>query len=87
MSLDILSDVLRTVRLRGALFFHVSGNRSWAAEAPPARDIASIVMPDCEHVMEYHVVTHGNCWARSSAKRRCVLRAATSSCFRTATRM
>ena len=50
MSHDILSDVLRTVRLRGALFFHVSGNRSWAAEAPPARDIASIVMPECEHV-------------------------------------
>ncbi|SAK68797.1 AraC family transcriptional regulator [Caballeronia hypogeia] len=62
MSHDILSDVLRTVRLRGALFFHVSGNRDWAAEAPPAREIASIVMPDCEHVMEYHVVTHGNCW-------------------------
>ncbi|SAK55995.1 AraC family transcriptional regulator [Caballeronia glebae] len=62
MSHDILSDVLRTVRLRGALFFHVSGNRSWAAEAPPASDIASIVMPECEHVMEYHVVTRGSCW-------------------------
>lgn len=62
MSHDILSDVLRTVRLRGALFFHVNGNRNWAAAAPPARDIASIVMPECEHVMEYHVVTRGNCW-------------------------
>lgn len=62
MSHDILSDVLRTVRLRGALFFHVNGNHNWAAAAPPAREIASIVMPECEHVMEYHVVTRGNCW-------------------------
>ena len=62
MSQDILSDVLRNVRLRGALFYVVSGSRSWAAEAPPSREIAASVMPDAEHVMEYHVVTHGSCW-------------------------
>jgi len=63
MSHDILSDVLRKVRLRGALFFHVIGSRRWAAEAPPSRDIAAAVMPDAEHVMEYHLVTRGSCWA------------------------
>jgi AraC-like DNA-binding protein len=57
MSHDILSDVLRTVRLRGALFYHVNGSRSW-----PAREVANIVLPGCEHVMEYHVVTRGFCW-------------------------
>ena len=62
MSHDILSDVLRNVRLRGALFYHVSGSRTWAAEAPASRDIATAVMPDSEHVMEYHVVTRGSCW-------------------------
>ena len=62
MSHDILSDVLRSVRLRGALFFYVSGGRSWAAEAPPSRDIAAAVMPDSEHVIEYHVITRGSCW-------------------------
>lgn len=62
MSHDILSDVLRKVRLRGALFYHVDGNRNWAAEAPPARDIADNVMPGAEHVMEYHVVIRGSCW-------------------------
>jgi len=62
MSHDILSDVLRSVRLRGALFFYVCGSRSWAAEAPPSRDIATAVMPDSEHVMEYHVITRGSCW-------------------------
>jgi hypothetical protein len=62
MSHDILSDVLRSVRLRGALFFYVNGGRRWAAEAPPSGEIAAAVMPGCEHVMEYHVVTRGSCW-------------------------
>ena len=43
MSQDTLSDVLRTVRLRGAVFFYVSGGREWAAESPASRDIASAV--------------------------------------------
>jgi AraC-like DNA-binding protein len=63
MSHDILSDVLRSVRLRGALFYYVSGSEEWVAAAPRSRDIADAVMPDSEHVMEYHVVTRGSCWA------------------------
>lgn len=63
MSHDTLSDVLRTVRLRGAVFFYVSGGREWAAEAPDSKEIAPAVMPGAEHVMQYHVVTGGNCWA------------------------
>ena len=65
MSHDILSDVLRSVRLRGALFFYVSGSRSWAAEAPLSRDISAAVMPDSEHVMEYHVITPGQLLGRN----------------------
>jgi len=63
MSQDTLSDVLRSVRLRGAVFFYVSGGREWAAESPAAKDIASAVMPGAEHVMQYHIVTGGDCWA------------------------
>ena len=63
MSDDILSEVLRSVRLRGALYFYVGGTREWAAEAPPSREIAPAVMPRAEHVMEYHVVVSGSCWA------------------------
>lgn len=62
MGHDILSDVLRSVRLRGAMYFHVGGMASWAAEAPPASAIAAAVMPEAEHVMEYHVVLTGECW-------------------------
>jgi AraC-like DNA-binding protein len=60
---DALSDVLRSVRLRGAVFYYVSSGLEWAAEAPAAREIAAAVMPGAEHVMEYHVVAKGNGWA------------------------
>ncbi|HEX5951726.1 MAG TPA: AraC family transcriptional regulator [Rhodanobacteraceae bacterium] len=62
MNQDILSDVLRSVRLRGALYFHVSGSRDWVAEAPPSREIAKAVMPGSEHVIEFHAVTSGAAW-------------------------
>jgi AraC-like DNA-binding protein len=63
MSHDTLSDVLRSVRLRGAVFFHVSGSDEWAAEAPASREIAPLLMPGVDHVMEYHLVARGECWA------------------------
>src|SRR5215210_4444373 len=63
MSQDILSDVLRTVRLRGALFYYVAGLGGWAAEAPASKAIAAAVMPGAEHVIQYHVVVSGDCWA------------------------
>jgi len=60
---DVLSDVLRGVRLRGAVFFYLSYGREWATGAPPSKDIASLVLPGSDHVMEYHVVTRGVAWA------------------------
>ena len=60
---DTLSDVLRSIRLRSAVFYFVSCDGEWAAEAPASCDIATAVMPQTEHVMEYHVVTRGECWA------------------------
>jgi AraC-like DNA-binding protein len=63
MSLDTLSDVLRTVRLKGAVFFYVSGGSEWAAETPVSTNFGPALMPGAEHVMPYHVIASGNCWA------------------------
>jgi AraC-like DNA-binding protein len=63
MTIDTLSDVLRSVRLRGAVFYYLSFGREWAAETPPAREIAGAVLPGAEHVMEYHVMIKGGGWA------------------------
>jgi AraC-like DNA-binding protein len=62
MSTDALSDVLSAVRLSGSVFFDVTAKSPWVAEAPPAAQIADEVMPGAQHVIEYHVVTHGTCW-------------------------
>jgi AraC-like DNA-binding protein len=62
MSTDTLSEVLRAVRLTGAVFFAVDASSPWVAEAPPAGEIGPHIMPGVEHVIEYHVVTAGSCW-------------------------
>jgi len=63
MSNDTLSDVLRAVRLKGAVFFDVEATTPWVAETPAANVIVPAILPASEHVMEYHVVTSGGCWA------------------------
>jgi AraC-like DNA-binding protein len=63
VSRDTLSDVLRAVRLRGALFYYIDGSSPWVAEAPPAREIIPAIMPGAEHMIEFHGVVVGSCWA------------------------
>jgi AraC-like DNA-binding protein len=63
MSGDTLSDLLRAVRLRGAIFFYVHGNDPWVAETPNAREIIPAILPGVDHMMEFHVVARGSCWA------------------------
>jgi len=63
VSVDTLSDVLQAVRLKGAVFFDVDTTVPWVAEAPHANVVASAVMPESEHVIEYHVITSGSAWA------------------------
>lgn len=63
MSRDTLSDLLRAVRVRGAVFYYVSCSDKWSAEAPPASEIAEAVMPGSEHVIEYHMIAKGDGWA------------------------
>jgi AraC-like DNA-binding protein len=60
--IDTLSDVLRAVRLTGAVYFAIDASAPWVAETPPSREIAPHIMPGVEHVIEYHVVTSGSCW-------------------------
>ena len=62
---DVLSDVLRAVRLTGAVFFDFEMSSPWVAEAPPSREIAAKVMPGAQRVIEYHLIARGNCWGHA----------------------
>lgn len=63
MSGDILSDLLRAVRFRGALFYYLEGAPPWVAEAPPAHEIIPAILPGADHMIEFHGVVEGSCWA------------------------
>lgn len=61
----MLSDVLRTVRLSGAVYFDFDLSAPWVAEAPPSREIAATVMPGSQRVIEYHLIARGACWGHA----------------------
>jgi AraC-like DNA-binding protein len=63
VSRDILSDLLRTVRLRGAFYFHVEGAHPWVVETSHARDLIPLILPGVDHMMEFHGVANGSCYA------------------------
>jgi AraC-like DNA-binding protein/mannose-6-phosphate isomerase-like protein (cupin superfamily) len=66
LKMDPLSDVLRAVRLTGAYFYFVEAAQPFSIETAPARMLAPRILPDAEHLIAYHVVCKGTCWARVS---------------------
>ena len=60
--MDALSNVLRAVRLSGALFFDVHASDPWVAETPAGNQIVRRMFPAAEHLISYHAITHGHCW-------------------------
>jgi AraC-like DNA-binding protein len=61
--MDVLSDVLRAVRLTGAIYFDIDAGSPWVGESPGTAEIAAAVMPEAEHVISFHAVISGSCWA------------------------
>ena len=62
MNTEVLSNVLSAVRLTGAVFFEVDATSPWVAEAPPSAELADLVLPGSQHVIEYHAIVEGSCW-------------------------
>lgn len=65
MSLDVLSDVLRAVRLTSVVYFDFNLTAPWVAEAPSASELAHMVLPGSERVLEYHLIAEGNAWGHA----------------------
>jgi AraC-like DNA-binding protein len=61
-AVDVLSDVLRTIRLTGAVFFPLEASAPWADDIPAATGLVPAVLPGAQHVVSYHIVTAGTCW-------------------------
>ena len=59
--MDVLSDVLRVVRLSGAVFFTADFSSPWALESPIPDKLALAVMPEAECVVLFHILVDGEC--------------------------
>jgi AraC-like DNA-binding protein len=66
MAADPLSDVLKTVRLTGAVFFEIAAQGPWAVASPRRDLILPKILPGADHLIAYHVVTAGRCFATAA---------------------
>ncbi len=58
--MDVLSDVLRIVKLRSVVMFAVDSPTPWSIATPPAADVGRFLLPGSEHVFSFHLVAAGN---------------------------
>ncbi len=62
--MDVLSEVLRAVRLEGALFFNAEFSAPWCICQSRSNEIAHYLSPQAGHVIIYHFLTEGRAYAR-----------------------
>jgi AraC-like DNA-binding protein len=63
-SMDVLSEVLKVVKLQGALFYNGEFSSPWSFCSPLSRTIAPYVAPTAGHVIIYHLLTEGRASTR-----------------------
>jgi len=62
--MDVLSDVLRTIRLEGALFLNGDMHAPWCFKVPKGSDMARMLKPGAQRLAICHLVLQGRCWAQ-----------------------
>lgn len=68
--MDVLSEVLRVVRLEGALFFNAEFSAPWCISSSPAAGYAPYLSRSGGHLILYHFLTEGRAYAKLSDGRR-----------------
>jgi AraC-like DNA-binding protein len=57
--MDVLSEVLKVVKLQGALFYNAEFSSPWSVYAASSHELARYYGIDAEHVIVYHLLTEG----------------------------
>jgi AraC-like DNA-binding protein len=60
-TMDVVSDVLRAVRLSGVVVFHTELTAPWGLAVPPAATMASLLHLESRHLIGFHAVARGRC--------------------------
>ena len=61
--MDVLSEVLRAVKLDGAMFYNAEFSAPWCVRQPSSHTMAPYLLPDSKHVIIYHLLTEGRGYA------------------------
>lgn len=61
--MEVLSEVLRAVKLNGAVFYNAEFSAPWAAHSIDARTVAAYLSPNSQHVIIFHLLTEGRGYA------------------------
>jgi AraC family transcriptional regulator, alkane utilization regulator len=62
--MDALSDVLRLVRLGGAVYLSADLTAPWCVVGEVTAELSATFLPHAERVVSYHLITEGSCWAQ-----------------------
>ena len=62
--MDVLSTILKTVRLEGAIFYNAEFSAPWSVRSPHAGCMAPYLSREPRHVILYHLLTDGRAHAR-----------------------
>jgi AraC-like DNA-binding protein len=61
--MDVLSEVLKVVKLEGAIYYNAEFTAPWSLRAPSSRALAPHFTPGGGHVIIYHLLTEGRGFA------------------------
>ncbi len=57
--MDVLSEVLKAVKLDGAMFYNAEYTAPWCIRSPASGVVAPYLAPEPRHVILYHLLTEG----------------------------
>ena len=62
MAADPLSDLLKTVRLTGAVFFEIVAEDTWAVGSPAREQILPKILPGADHLIAHQLLDAAKHW-------------------------
>jgi AraC-like DNA-binding protein len=61
---DALSNILQVVHLTSAVFFNAKFTAPWCYASPPSSAVIPHLAPGADHLVIYHLISEGECFAR-----------------------
>ncbi|MFO0775721.1 MAG: AraC family transcriptional regulator [Nitrospiraceae bacterium] len=70
--METLSEVLKTITLNGAFFYNAEFSSPWCAHSVDAGTVTSYLAPPHQHIIIFHLLTEGRCYARADGEEQAI---------------